>query len=230
MPLLDMIGVDACRRSFCIAFAFLSGEQEEDYSWALERLRSIYEACNAKLPSVVLSDRCVACLNAIDRVFPAAQSLLCLWHANRAVLAHCLPIFTLQEQLAAGRGADTSKLKGCKSAGWADFYNFWHFIMQSPTEAEFNKRVTAFEKKYLLLHAEEVALVKRTWLQPYQEKLVKAWVDQHMHFGNAVTSRVEGIHALLKSYLKTSKFDLFDVWRAIKHAVENQLSEIQSTL
>ena len=32
MPLLDMIGVDATGRSFCIAFAFLSGETEEDYT------------------------------------------------------------------------------------------------------------------------------------------------------------------------------------------------------
>jgi hypothetical protein len=32
MPLLDMVGVDSCQRSFCIAFAFLSGETEEDYS------------------------------------------------------------------------------------------------------------------------------------------------------------------------------------------------------
>lgn len=31
-----MIGVDAAQRSFCIAFAFLSGEAEEDYIWALE--------------------------------------------------------------------------------------------------------------------------------------------------------------------------------------------------
>lgn len=31
MPLLDMIGVDVCQRSFCIAFAFLRGEAEEDY-------------------------------------------------------------------------------------------------------------------------------------------------------------------------------------------------------
>lgn len=143
MPLLDMIRVDACRRSFCIAFAFLSGEQEEDYAWALERLRSLYEVCNAKLPSVVLSDRCVACLNAIDDVFPAAQYLQCLWHANRAMLAHCLPIFTLQEQLAAGIAADVSRLAGRKSVAWAEFYNFWHYLMQSPTEAEFNKRVAA---------------------------------------------------------------------------------------
>ncbi|KAJ3454090.1 hypothetical protein MRS44_017984 [Fusarium solani] len=100
--------------------------------------------------------------------------------------------------------------------------------MQSPTEALFNERVAAFEQKYLPNHSEEVAYVKKTWLEPYKEKLVKAWVDQRMHFGNAVTSRVEGIHALLKSYLKTSNFDLFDVWRTIKHAVENQLSELQS--
>ena len=32
MPLLDIIGIDATRRSFCIAFAFLSGETEEDYT------------------------------------------------------------------------------------------------------------------------------------------------------------------------------------------------------
>jgi hypothetical protein len=39
MPLLDMIGVDACQKSFCIAFAFLSGESEDDYGWALDRLQ-----------------------------------------------------------------------------------------------------------------------------------------------------------------------------------------------
>ena len=32
MPLLDMIGVDAAQRSFCIAFAFLSDKTEEDYT------------------------------------------------------------------------------------------------------------------------------------------------------------------------------------------------------
>ncbi|KAL9570045.1 hypothetical protein ACKAV7_006108 [Fusarium commune] len=38
MPLLNAIGVDACQRSFCIAFAFLSGEEEADYQWVLIRL------------------------------------------------------------------------------------------------------------------------------------------------------------------------------------------------
>lgn len=43
IPLLDMIGIDASQRSFCIVFAFLSGEIEADYTWALERLKSLYK-------------------------------------------------------------------------------------------------------------------------------------------------------------------------------------------
>ena len=36
MPLLDMIRVNACQQSFCIAFGFLSGKIEDDYCWALD--------------------------------------------------------------------------------------------------------------------------------------------------------------------------------------------------
>ena len=89
MPLLDMIGVDAAQRSFCIAFAFLSGETEEDYTWALERLRSLYKQCSTALPSVILTDRCLAVMNAALTLFPSIALLLCLWHANKAVLARC---------------------------------------------------------------------------------------------------------------------------------------------
>jgi len=75
MSLLDMIGVDdAAQQSFCIASAFLSGETEADYTWALERLKSLYEQCNATLPSVVLTDRCPAGINAALTLFPTAAT------------------------------------------------------------------------------------------------------------------------------------------------------------
>src|SRR5262249_42862262 len=48
MPLLDFVGVEASQRSFCVAFAFLTGETEEDYVWALEQLKSV-----CKAPSVI---------------------------------------------------------------------------------------------------------------------------------------------------------------------------------
>lgn len=71
MPFLDMIRADARQQSFCIAFAFLSGEMDNDYAWALDRLRFLYDHCD-KLPSVVLANRCITCVNAIKTSFPIA--------------------------------------------------------------------------------------------------------------------------------------------------------------
>jgi hypothetical protein len=191
MPLLDMIGIDAAHRSFCIAFAFLSGETEEDYMWALEQLRSLYEQCNTALPSVILTDRCLAVINAASALFPSAAKLICIWHANKAVLARCQPAFPDAEK-------------------WKEFYGFWHSIIGSRTEEEYDERIARFQQKYAPEHLNEVGYIKATWLNPFKEKLVRAWVDQSTHFGNTATSRVEGIHALLKSYLRRSTFNLFE--------------------
>ena len=191
MPLLDMIGVDAAQRSFCIAFAFLSGETEEDYTWALEQLKSLYEQCNTTLPSVILTDRCLAAMNAASALFPSAATLICIWHANKAVLARCQPAFPEAEK-------------------WKEFYDSWHSIISSPTEEEYANRLAQFQQKYAVEHPNEVGYIKTTWLIPFKEKLVRAWVDQSTHFGNTATSRVEGIHALLKSYLRRSTFNLFE--------------------
>jgi predicted DNA binding CopG/RHH family protein len=62
----------------------------------------------------------------------------------------------------------------------------------------------------------------------YKEKLVKAWVNQHLHFGTTVTSWVKSIHWLVKTHLRSSTLDLFDVWQAIKHTLLNQLTELRS--
>ncbi|RKK65642.1 hypothetical protein BFJ69_g16107 [Fusarium oxysporum] len=202
MPLLDLIGVDSCQRSFCVAFAFLSGECEEDYFWALDRFRSLCENHRIRHPSVSLTDRCLACMNAVDTCFPSSRPLLCLWHANKAVVRYCQPRFTRQTQ------GDNPGIEA-----WNEFYGHWHSIIKSPNEQTFHERVSEFEKKYL---------------PDYIEKLVKAWVNRHPHFDNVVTSRVEGIHWLFKSHLKVSTLDLFEAWRSIKHALLNQLAELKS--
>ena len=187
----------------------MSGEIEEDYTWALEQLKSLYKQCNTTLLSIILIDHCLALINAASTLFPSAATLLCLWHANKAVLARYQPKFL-----------DAKK--------WKEFYRFWYSIINSTTKEEYTKRLADFQQKYLLEHLEEVGYIKATWLTPFKEKLVRAWVDQSTHFSNTATSRVEGIHALLKSYLKRSTFDLFDAWKAIKLALQNQLSELQA--
>ena len=60
-----MIGVNACQRLFCITFAFLSSESEEDYLWALDRLQSLYKLCNTHLPFVILIDQYIAYINVL---------------------------------------------------------------------------------------------------------------------------------------------------------------------
>ncbi|KID81747.1 transposase [Metarhizium guizhouense ARSEF 977] len=216
MPLLDIVGVDACQRSFCVAFAFLSGEDERDYIWALDRLRSMYELCGARLPSVILTDRCLACMNAVSRCFPTAASLLCLWHANKAVLRYCLSSFTRNTE-------DADKVQQ-----WKEFYQSWHELVGSTDDKAFEERLQRLKDRYVPNHTREVGYIIETWLDLYKEKLVKVWVDRHLHFGNVVTSRGEGIHELIKIYLNTSQLDLFEAWRSIKLAVLNQLTELQA--
>ena len=148
-------------------------------------------------------------MNAASALFPSAATLLCLWHANKAVLARCQPSFQEAEQ-------------------WKEFYNSWHSIISSPTEEDYAKRLAEMQQKYLPKYLEDIGYIKATWLIPFKEKLVYAWVNQSTHFGNTATSRVEGIHALLKSYLRQSTFDLFDTWKAIHLALQNQLTELQA--
>ena len=78
MPLLDITCIDATQQFFCIAFAFLSGKSEEDYTWALKWLKSLYEQCNTTLPSVILTDCCLAAINATTTLFPSAMTLICI--------------------------------------------------------------------------------------------------------------------------------------------------------
>ncbi|KAJ2894092.1 hypothetical protein MKZ38_007931 [Zalerion maritima] len=134
MPLLDMVGVDSCQRSFCIAFAFLSGESEEDYSWALQHLRSLYEH---ELPSVILTDRCLAAMNAVAT--PTSAALLCLWHVNKAVLQHCQPAFGLKGGQLIERPEDKA---------WDEFYGFWHSMVASTNEEVFEERLAKFKLRY----------------------------------------------------------------------------------
>ncbi|KAF4332901.1 hypothetical protein FBEOM_13294, partial [Fusarium beomiforme] len=216
MPLLNAIGVDACQRSFCIAFAFLSGEEEQDYKWALTRLRSIYEVAGADYPSVILTDRCLACMNAVASSFPQSISLLCLWHINKAVLRYCMGAFT----------KDSKDLQGQEK--WKQFYSSWHDLVASSSEDLYYQKLDEFKKKYIPDYVSEVGYITETWLDLYKERFDKAWVDQYLHFNQYVTSRCEGIHQLIKSYLKTSQLNLFEAWRHIKLVLMNQLAELEN--
>ena len=96
IPLLEIVGVTSTDLTFSIAFAYIDIEREDNYTWALERLRSVMDA--DVLPELIVTDRDLALLNAIERVFPTAKHLLCRWHISRNVMAQCKRLFETKEK------------------------------------------------------------------------------------------------------------------------------------
>ncbi|KAL4580761.1 hypothetical protein LXL04_016963 [Taraxacum kok-saghyz] len=80
MPLLDIIGVSCFNTSFYSGFAFLEREDEDSYIWALNTFKKILDN---REPTVIMSDRELALMNAIKVVFPSTINLLCIWHIEK---------------------------------------------------------------------------------------------------------------------------------------------------
>lgn len=121
---------------------------------------------------------------------------------------------------------DRSNTQGLED--WKEFYSCWHKIVASKTEDAYHERLEEFKKRYIPDYTKEIGYITETWLDLYKERFVKAWVDQYLHFEQYVTSRGEGIHELVKAYLKTSQLDLFEAWRVIKLVLINQLTELEA--
>jgi hypothetical protein len=49
-----------------------------------------------------------------------------------------------------------------------------------------------------------------------------------MHFGNAATSRAEGVHAFLKKHIAGRAGDMISIFSGISHAISTQIDHIRS--
>lgn len=78
-------------------------------------------------------------------------------------------------------------------------------VIRSPVEESFSCAWSLFLEKYKD-HMSVIAYIEKNWL-PFKEKFVYAWTNKVTHFGNHVTSRVEGAHSKLKRYLQVSTSD-----------------------
>ncbi|KAL3525200.1 hypothetical protein ACH5RR_013572 [Cinchona calisaya] len=91
MPLLEIVGVTSFSTSFYSCFVALNKEDKNDYIWALEGFRKILGVRND--PSIIVSDRDLALMNAIEVVFPSTRNLLCIWHIQKNILSKCKKYF-----------------------------------------------------------------------------------------------------------------------------------------
>ncbi|XP_068475253.1 uncharacterized protein [Phaseolus vulgaris] len=208
LPLLEIVGVTCTGLSFSAGFAFLSSEKEKKFIWALQKFRGSLLTSHVG-PEVIVCDRDLALMNAINIVFPKARNLLCRFHINKNVKTKCKMLVDSVE-------------------AWEVVMDSWRTIIDCTDIAQFDEFVKSFEticSPWPLL----VEYVKNTWIIPHKEKFVKCWTDSLMHLRNTTSNRVESAHWSLKRILQNSMGDLCSCWDAIKYVIILQHNEIKAS-
>ncbi|KAL9672942.1 hypothetical protein QQ045_029195 [Rhodiola kirilowii] len=149
-------------QTYSLMFAYLSHERVENLTWALNILKRLMVEKGATLPSVFVSDRDLALINAIGTCFPLSHHILCIWHINQCVLKKCRPMLSLE---------------------WNQFFPSWHSLINSSTEWSYNQKWKVMCEEYQRFQR-ALKYLWETWLHPQREQFVSAWIDASMHLGS----------------------------------------------
>lgn len=232
MPLLDILGVDGLDQGFTIGVAFMNGESEDDYAWAVKILRSQLD--EGIWPSVIATDCDEALILALKANFPAIPTklVLCFWHISMNVSSNCKKYFETEEV-------------------WEDFLKGFRNVVFTKTEEEFEDALEEWKGAFHWNNGErwqvgvdatpaniQEVLVKEMsqtaltyccgrWLGKYKKQVVHCYVDQFFHGGTTTTSRLEGAHSVLKQWIGKPTKDLSSTWDAVKLAINHQLDHIR---
>jgi hypothetical protein len=162
LPLLHVIGQAASNQSFSIAFCFLAYEDEENYLWAVNNLKTLIWRPK-RTPRVFITDRDNALRNALAHEFPDTQANLCTWHINKNITTNCKKHFT-----------------GAKSEdSWETFLRLWKTVTYSKTTEQYHE--TSSDLRVFLATRPAVLDYLNTSIIPVKELFVVAWASQHPH-------------------------------------------------
>ncbi|CAJ2678381.1 unnamed protein product [Trifolium pratense] len=133
---------------------------------------------------VIVTDRDLALMNAVQIVFPDAVNLLCLFHVCKNVKAKCKSIVTPKKKQQMVMEA-------------------WEGVVYCSDQAKYQQQLEVF-KTVCNDFADFHDYVHEQWLVPHKEKFVEAWTNKVMHLGNTTTNRAESAHWSLKRILQDS--------------------------
>jgi hypothetical protein len=167
MPLFNICTVTGNRKTVQVALVFLSGEKDVDYEWAMKHFRDLQTNNDISEPLSWVTDRELAVMNILEKLFPGGNHLLCTWHVNMNVLANCRKLYPADTK-------DRIKVTLANPQGyvsnpkWMEFLTDWASLLDSATEEEYTSRLTKFR-----VHKDDaVKYVVNTWLK-WKEKLVR---------------------------------------------------------
>jgi len=212
------MGTTALGTSFFIAFTFLSGKTNEDYLWAIKELKHMFCREDIFDPLVVVTDRELALMNALNEVFPWAKNILCEWHVAKAILTYVKKEWVFKTENQEMDKEEALKQEEVKQDG---FMARLAGVIGSPTVTTYKSWLEGLERDYRD-YGKLLQYLKNTWLDPWSNRFIRAHVDEYLHFGNWATSRIKGGHSILKTYLQTSTGDLKMVLEKINLLLTNQ--------
>ena len=129
MPLLHIAGVSGNNDSFSAAFCFLASETHTYYEWALNTLQSFLTANKIPPPEVMITDRELALMNAISKIFPNTKNMLCTWHIEKNLVANGSKL--IKDSILESR-----------------MLRSWSYLLRLPTISEFNNHWNHMRSSY----------------------------------------------------------------------------------
>ena len=150
MPFFEIIGVVSTWKNFNIAGAFLSHENEESYVWAIEQLEKLFIYVQRE-PICLVTDREKALMNAIDHIFPKAKVHLCRRHIRTNI-----DDYTKKK---VGHERCKKNSSACMS------------LFREEFEPEYDAHLRKLECNWIP-NPQLVQYLKRSWLNPYKERIV----------------------------------------------------------
>ncbi|XP_058749048.1 PKS-NRPS hybrid synthetase cheA-like [Vicia villosa] len=200
-PLFEIVGMTSTELTFAVAFAYMECEQTESYIWVLDKLKQLFVKKDV-VPQVILTDRDLALMKAVEVVFPTMHNLLCRFHINKNVGMKCKEYVMKDMQETIG--------------------TLWKDVVWASNEVEYGVRLQYLEQACFAC-TDFLDYVKNTWLIPHRQRFVGAWINLVLHFGNTTTNRVESAHWKLKQMIGNSLGDMVKVWEAMNSNLKIQI-------
>ncbi|GAB2303703.1 hypothetical protein Dimus_038799 [Dionaea muscipula] len=208
LPLLEVVGVVPMGQNFHVAFAFIKNEKKDSFVWALQKLKTLFGTPAG--PGVIVTDRDLVLMNAVQEVFPDSSHLLCRRHIAKDAEKKLVDLTKSKEY---------SKVFGHR----------WKKVVDSLTDDQFQTNLAQLEHTWKNLSA-LLTYLRMTWLEPHKERFVVAWTKYVLHFGAQTTNRVESAHSQLNRWLGTSTDSFHTMFPQIHELVELQLNQIKAEM
>jgi len=216
-----------CRYS--VAFAFLSFEQGNNFTWVLEMLVGLLTS-KLNMPKVIVTDWDPALMNVVAKVLPKTDHVLCYFHIEKNVKAKCITNCRVNAKPSKAKVVD-KHVKEAKDEKHCDkvkkIGRAWRDVVNSHPEDSFAIAWLTFKEEVCGPFPLFVKYVETTVLN-LKKHFVRAWMNKYLHLGFRTTNIVESAHAQLKRYL-SSVGDLASCWDEIDKMLKNQLGEIQGS-